>query len=144
LKLKVCDTPLGLCGSLLTSLAESKDCTSLVLDMDCSREPLWEKAGLRAACLAAALSLNTSVRTLEINGWTWDELGNGMAMPFLTLGSCSGLCGLSKVRMDTKLFDVESASALLDLLRRGLIDLNRPGGTGVLRLVSDNENLDEW
>ncbi len=50
----------------------------------------------------------------------------------------------SPTQIDTKLFDVDCAVSLLDLLRRGLVELKRPGGQGVLRLFSDNENLDEW
>ena len=48
------------------------------------------------------------------------------------------------MQIDTKLFDVDCASALLELLQRGLVELKRPGGQGVLRLYSDNEDLDEW
>ena len=52
--------------------------------------PLSLQAGLRTACLAAALSLNKTLRSLDLGGWTWDELGNGCALPFLTLGCCPG------------------------------------------------------
>ena len=47
-------------------------------------------------------------------------------------------------QVDTKLFDLDSASSLLDMLRRGIVQLKRPGGQGLLRLYSDNEVLDEW
>ena len=47
-------------------------------------------------------------------------------------------------QVDTKLFDLDCASSLLDLLRRGVVQLRRPGGEGVIRLFSDNEALDEW
>ena len=52
--------------------------------------PPFLQAGLRTACLAAALSLNKTLRSLDLGGWTWDELGNGCALPFLTLGCCPG------------------------------------------------------
>ena len=47
-------------------------------------------------------------------------------------------------QVDTKLFDLDCASSLLDMLRRGIVQLKRPGGQGLLRLYSDNEVLDEW
>ena len=46
--------------------------------------------------------------------------------------------------VDTRLFDLDCASSLLDLLHRGVVQLKRPGGQGVLRLYSDNVQLDEW
>jgi len=144
LRLKICDTPLALCGSVLAGIADSKQLESLVLDIDTSKEAVWEKAGLRAACLAAALGLNSSLQSLELTGWTWDELGNGCAAPFLTLGSSSGPRSLTMVTVDTKLFDVDSAAVLKDLLQRGLVELKKPSGQGVLRLYCDSENLDEW
>lgn len=56
------------------------------------------QAGLRVACLAAALGVNSSLRSVELSGWTWTELGNGCALPFLTLGS-SGLTSLCTVKV---------------------------------------------
>lgn len=58
------------------------------------------QAGLRVACLAAALGVNGSLRSVELSGWTWSELGNGCALPFLTLGS-SGLTSLCTVKVRT-------------------------------------------
>ena len=91
--------------------------------------------------MAAALGVNTSLQTLELTGWTWDELGNGTASPFIMLGPASGL---STVKIDTKLFDVESAGVLLDLLQRGLIELKRPSGQGALQLCGGFQSMDEW
>ncbi|GAX75916.1 hypothetical protein CEUSTIGMA_g3359.t1 [Chlamydomonas eustigma] len=142
--LKVCEAPLPLCGSLLAAVADSRQLKHLALDLDSSREMVWEKVGLRMACLAAALGLNTSIRTLELSGWTWSELGNGSALPFLTLGSAGSNSALSCVKVDTKLFDVDCASSLVELLLRGVVQPKRPGGQGVLRLYSDNDALDEW
>jgi hypothetical protein len=45
LKLKLADTPLGLCGSLLAAVADSKQLSHLSLDLDSSREAVWEKVG---------------------------------------------------------------------------------------------------
>ena len=59
---------------------------------------LTAQAGLRTACIAAALGLNTTLRTLDLGGWTWDELGNGCALPFLTLG-CHPGAALSCVKV---------------------------------------------
>ena len=64
---------------------------SLSSKINALRTPLsFLQAGLRTACLAAALSLNKTLRSLDLGGWTWDELGNGCALPFLTLGCCPG------------------------------------------------------
>ena len=56
------------------------------------------QTGLRVVCLSAALGLNSSLRTLELSGWTWTELGNGCALPFLTLGSMAGSGALTTVK----------------------------------------------
>ena len=49
------------------------------------------QAGLRICCLAAALGLNNSLEALQLTGWSWQELGNGAALPFLALGASSGM-----------------------------------------------------
>eukprot|EP00798_Chlamydomonas_sp_ICE-L_P005245 gene5246-18476_t len=131
-KEQVCDAPLPLCGPLLAAIVDSKRLTHLALDMDSGREAVWEKTGLRIACLAAALALNDSIQSLELTGWTWDESGSGSALAFLPLGSQRRMGslnagirheGLSSVKIDTRLFDAESALALSEQLQQGGVDL---------------------
>lgn len=55
LRLKLCDMPLALCGPLFNAVADSRQLSALVLDMDSAREAVWEKVGLwdtgsRPAC----------------------------------------------------------------------------------------------
>jgi hypothetical protein len=52
--------------------------------------PTRQQAGLRICCLAAAIGLNNSLQTLHLAGWTWGDLGNGTALPFLALGGGGG------------------------------------------------------
>lgn len=70
------------------------------------------QAGLRVACLAAALGVNGSLRSVELSGWTWSELGNGCALPFLTLGS-SGLTSLCTVKVSESLGASRSTGILV-------------------------------
>ena len=150
LKIKLRDAPLGLCGSLLSAVSDSSNLRTLVVDLDGggrNSSDNWEKMGLRTACLAASLALNGSIRSVELTGWSWmGELGDG-ALPFLPLAypRPSSSSSLSLLTIDTKLFCSESASSLIDLIKRGLVDLKRPGGKGgVLRIISDNAKVDEW
>lgn len=98
MRLRLCDVPLALLGSLAAGVADSGALTKLVIDMDASREMVWEKAALRVTCLASALALNTSLRSVELIGWTWDEAGSGLAAPFLTLGAVPGTPGPAAAR----------------------------------------------
>lgn len=142
LKLKVCEAPLGLVGRVTRGITESSRLRQLALDLDLSREDTFEKAGLRICCLAAAVGLNHSLETLQLSGWTWQELGSGAALPFLPLGASGGM--LRSMQMATNLFDYDSAAMLKDLLAGGLVDLAGSGGKGVLLLYSGNERLDAW
>ncbi|GIL69964.1 hypothetical protein Vretifemale_803 [Volvox reticuliferus] len=172
LRLKICESPLPLLGALTAGIMDSSRLRHLALDMDTSREVTWEKAGLRICCLAAAIGLNNSLQTLQLGGWTWGELGNGTALPFLALGGGGGggVAGgmLRSVQLATNLFDLEAAAMLKDLLAAGLVELaagpdgiedqgggqrtsNSGGGgsgsgsgQGVLYLYSGNERLDGW
>ncbi|KXZ54287.1 hypothetical protein GPECTOR_5g374 [Gonium pectorale] len=158
LRLKICESPLPLLGALTSGIMDSSRLRHLALDMDTSREVTWEKAGLRICCLAAAVGLNNSLQTLQLGGWTWGELGNGTALPFLALGGGGGVAGgmLRSVQLATNLFDLEAAAMLRDLLAAGLVELAAGGaeedeacgaqasGQGVLRLYSGNERLDGW
>lgn len=45
LRLKLCDMPLALCGPLFNAVADSRQLSALVLDMDSAREAVWEKVG---------------------------------------------------------------------------------------------------
>lgn len=119
------------------------------------------QAGLRIAALAASLSLSSSIKSVELQGFSWDESGSGMAAPFLALGAGPGpglqiitsaggaprgsaapvpwmppAASFTTIQVDTRLFDPSCASMLSDLLQQGLVDLKRPGGTGVLRLYT--------
>ncbi|GFR47606.1 hypothetical protein Agub_g9342 [Astrephomene gubernaculifera] len=162
LRLKVCESPLPLLGALTAGIMDSSRLRHLSLDMDTSREVTWEKAGLRICCLAAAIGLNNSLQTLQLCGWTWGELGNGTALPFLALGGGGGLASgmLRSVQLATNLFDVEAAAMLRDLLAAGLVELaaggdeleeaatprkdETSGAQGMLLLYSGNERLDGW
>ncbi|EFJ42664.1 hypothetical protein VOLCADRAFT_119338 [Volvox carteri f. nagariensis] len=173
LRLKICESPLPLLGALTAGIMDSSRLRHLALDMDTSREVTWEKAGLRICCLAAAIGLNNSLQTLQLGGWTWGELGNGTALPFLALGGGGGGGGggmLRSVQLATNLFDLEAAAMLKDLLAAGLVELDTGGGRmveeeggagaggqrsnggvsagagqqGVLYLYSGNERLDGW
>ncbi|GLI62431.1 hypothetical protein VaNZ11_005050 [Volvox africanus] len=172
LRLKICESPLPLLGALTAGIMDSSRLRHLALDMDTSREVTWEKAGLRICCLAAAIGLNNSLQTLQLGGWTWGELGNGTALPFLALGGGGGggVAGgmLRSVQLATNLFDLEAAAMLKDLLAAGLVELAAApdgpedhggqrtsngdsgggggggGGQGVLYLYSGNERLDGW
>ncbi|KAG2453130.1 hypothetical protein HYH02_002457 [Chlamydomonas schloesseri] len=165
LRLKVCESPLPLLGALTAGIMDSSRLRHLALDLDTSREVTWEKAGLRIVSLAAAIGLNNSLQTLQLAGWTWGEMGNGTALPFLALGGCGGGM-LRSVRLATNLFDVESAAMLRDLLAAGLVELatsgegddepaasapsmamvaaSGSGCQGTLHLYSGNERLDGW
>ncbi|GIL59100.1 hypothetical protein Vafri_14039 [Volvox africanus] len=130
LRLKICESPLPLLGALTAGIMDSSRLRHLALDMDTSREVTWEKAGLRICCLAAAIGLNNSLQTLQLGGWTWGELGNGTALPFLALGGGGGGGGggvaggmLRSVQLATNLFDLEAAAMLKDLLAAGLVEL---------------------
>ncbi|GLC56037.1 hypothetical protein PLESTB_001057700 [Pleodorina starrii] len=167
LRLKICESPLPLLGALTAGIMDSSRLRHLALDMDTSREVTWEKAGLRICCLAAAIGLNNSLQTLQLGGWTWGELGNGTALPFLALGGGGGggVAGgmLRSVQLATNLFDLEAAAMLKDLLAAGLVELaavdgggveeegggsgqraSSGAGQGMLYLYSGNERLDIW
>lgn len=47
--------------------------------------------------------------------------------------TCNFMC---LPQIDTRLFDASCAAMLSDLLQRGLVDLMRPGGIGVVRLYT--------
>ncbi|KAG2437369.1 hypothetical protein HXX76_006024 [Chlamydomonas incerta] len=160
LRLKICESPLPLLGALTAGIMDSSRLRHLALDLDTSREVTWEKAGLRIVSLAAAIGLNNSLQTLQLAGWTWGEMGNGTALPFLALGGCGGGM-LRSVQLATNLFDVESAAMLRDLLAAGLVELatggdgeDEPGAAssavsgvgsqGTLHLYSGSERLDGW
>eukprot|EP00198_Chlamydomonas_reinhardtii_P005713 XP_001695049.1 predicted protein [Chlamydomonas reinhardtii] len=157
---QICESPLPLLGALTAGIMDSSRLRHLALDLDTSREVTWEKAGLRIVSLAAAIGLNNSLQTLQLAGWTWGEMGNGTALPFLALGGCGGGM-LRSVQLATNLFDAESAAMLRDLLAAGLVELatgcdgddelaavtaaaNASGGQGTLHLYSGNERLDGW
>ena len=48
-------TPLGLCGSLLAAVADSRQLRHLTLDMDSSREAVWEKVWMQKCVLCESL-----------------------------------------------------------------------------------------
>ncbi|MEW5298181.1 MAG: hypothetical protein WDW36_001332 [Sanguina aurantia] len=85
LRLKVCESSLPVCAAVAAGVLDSACLSHLVLDLDISREAVWEKAALRISSLAACLGLSKSVATLELVGWTWEEMGNGSCAPFLAL-----------------------------------------------------------
>ena len=43
--MRLCDAPLGIVAPLAAGVQESARLERLVLDMDASREPVWEKVG---------------------------------------------------------------------------------------------------